>query len=251
MSQDNKTNEKKTNKKGGFFSKITDLMYTEDSSENTSEQVDTKSTENKSNDASAHKFNYSEVSTTPNIPGVMIPNSQGVFDQKFYDNFLQIIEANNMPGIDYCEFSKSKKANDAITGMAEPMKFQAAFQALKANNPNLTKERLLETADFYIGKLNEEEQNFQHEMQSEVEAQVVYRQNQATQKQNEISQKQEQIAKLQSEIATLNNDIATLNSEAQQAQLKIDATAKNFKVSLEVLKGQIAMDKQSIQNFIQ
>ena len=52
-------------------------------------------------------------------------------------------------------------------------------------------------------------------------------------------------------MGALKGEIGTLNMEAQQTQAKIEATAKNFKVSLEVLKGQITLDKQNINTYIQ
>jgi peptidoglycan hydrolase CwlO-like protein len=63
--------------------------------------------------------------------------------------------------------------------------------------------------------------------------------------------KQEQIVKLQNEMSALQGEIGALNAEAQQIQSKIESTARNFKVSLEILKGQINLDKQNITTFIQ
>lgn len=234
------------NKKSkGFFEKMKGLVYEE--TETTTEEKST--TQSAGSENTTSKFSYSEVQGTPAV--INMPGSNGVFDQRFYDGFLQIIEENNIEGIDYCEFSKSKRANDSIPGMTEQMKFQVAFQTLKANSPKLTKEVLLQTADFYLGKLNDEETNFNAEMQNEVNAQVNSKLSQAKSKQDEILKKQEEVAKLQSEMVALQTEIGVLNNEAQQTQGKIDATAKNFKVSLEVLKNQINQDKTNIQNFIQ
>jgi len=238
--------------KKGFLSKLTSLVYEDDGSTQ-SEETSTTSTAPVANSGAPSKFSYSDVAPTTNqqnIPSAMvIQNSNGMFDEKFYNSFLKIIEENNVEGIDYFEFSKALKAL-TNTGMQDPLKYQAAFGSLKANS-NLTKDTLLKTADFYIEKLNTEETEFNNEMKHEIEVQVGNRLNQAKIKQDEIAKKQEQILQLQAEMGALQGEIGTLNMEAQQTQAKIEATAKNFKVSLEVLKGQITLDKQNINTYIQ
>ena len=238
---------KEETKKAGLLGRLSKLVFEERDSE-TNEKENESATVIDVNTAS--KFNYSSVAQNQTI-GMVMPNSNGVFDQKFYDSFLKIIEDNNIEGIDYCEFAKAKKANDNIIGLQDAVKFQMAFNTLKANSPTLTKDRILDTANFYIEKLDEEEKNFNAEMQNEINAEVNSKLSQAKSKQEYIVKKQEQIAQLQAEIGQLNNDIGTLSTDAQTTQVKIENTAKNFKVSLEIVKGQINQDKISIQQLIQ
>lgn len=241
MEQENKP-------KKSIWSKLSSAVF-----EETTEQVDDSTTVSTPTSGAPSKFNYSDVSVNgnanPNMPAMVNPNANGMFDEKFYNSFKALIEANNIEGVDYFEFSKAKSALDN-TGMADPLKYQAAFSSLKANS-NLTKQTLLETADFYIEKLKKEEKEFGAEMQNEIVSQVNSRLAQAKYKQDEIAKKQEQINSLQAEMGTLQSEIGNLNMEAQQTQVKIDATAKNFKVSLEVLIGQINLDKQNITTYIQ
>lgn len=244
-------NKNQETKKTGWFSKLGETLGSAIFETDSSKTEDTTSAPAPlSDNTSTSKFSYSDVSNS-NVPaGMIIPNQNGVYDEKFYNSFLKIIEDNNIDGIDYYEFSKAKKANDGIPGFTEQMKYQAAYSSLKANS-NLTKDTLLQTADFYIGKLNDEETSFNAEMQHEIDSQVGSRLKEATAKQDEIVAKQEQILKLQSEMSTLQGEIGALNNEAQQIQAKIESTARNFKVSLEILKGQINLDKQNITTFIQ
>jgi hypothetical protein len=247
MGQENNNQEAKPKK--GWLSKIGSAIFEEESSEQSAEKSSTPASENT---GAPSKFAYSNVpQNTPANLG--IPNNNGVFDEKFYNGFLKVIEAHNVEGLDYFEFSRAKQANDAIAGVTEPMKYQMAFNTLKTmpSTPAVSKERLLQTADFYIEKLGQEEASFNEEMKHEVEAQVTARLNKAKHKQDEIAKKQQQIIELQNEMSALQGEIGTLNMEAQQAQGNIDATAKNFKVSLEVLKGQINLDKQNINTYIQ
>lgn len=193
--------------KKSLWGKLSSLVLEEDNSANESAEASNTGNNNASN-SSPSKFSYSDASqNNANTNFAVGVPANGVFDQKFYNDFIKIIEDNNIEGVDYCEFSKAKKANDNIPGMAEPLKFQSAFHTLKANYPQLTKERLLETADFYVGKLNDEEIHFTTEMQNEINAQVNSRLDQAKAKQDEIAKKQEEIAKLQAEMGTLQAEI--------------------------------------------
>jgi hypothetical protein len=247
MGQENKK-EEPTPKKG-WLSKLGNAIFEDESSEKNTETSSTPASENT---GAPSKFAYSDV--TQNTPANLnIPNSGGVFDEKFYNHFLKVIETNNIEGLDYFEFSRAKKANDSIAGVTEPQKYQMAFNTLKTmpSIPEISKQRLLETADFYVEKLNQEEIEFNEEMKREIEAQVTARLNKAKNKQDEIAKKQQQIIELQNEMSALQAEIGGLNMEAQQAQGNIDSTAKNFKVSLEVVKGQINLDKQNINTYIQ
>jgi peptidoglycan hydrolase CwlO-like protein len=248
-------NQNQTKPKKGWLSKLNGLVFEEENTE-VKEETSTETSSQNSVSNTPSKFSYSDVSQNnpQNIPANLgIPNANGVFDEKFYNSFLQVIEANNIDGMDYFEFSRAKKANDATPGFTEPMKYQTAFNTLKtfSSTPVLTKEHLIKTADFYLTKLAEEEKEFTNEMQHEVEAEVNSRLAQAKLKQDEITKKQEEIAKLQAEMGQLQGEISSLNVEAQQVQAKIDSTAKNFKVSLDVLRGQIELDKQNINAYIQ
>lgn len=191
-------------------------------------------------------FNYSNASNTVNVA----PQMNGMFDEKFLAHLLDVIEKNNLDGMDYFEFSKSKKNLDNAPGFTEQMKFQSAFGVLAAST-NLTKERLLETADFYIKVLEKEETEFENSKNAEIEAQVSSRLNDASEKEAMIAKKTEDINKLQIEITQLRTEIGVLQNEAQNSQFKIESTAKNFKYTLDSVKNQIVSDKNNIQNFIQ
>lgn len=241
--------EKDKKASGGLFKKLSSLVFEEtETSEVTKETSD--ATQSSSSTGKGFVYSDSQSSNTNPQVNLSIPNANGVFDQKFYANFLKLIEDNNIEGVDYLEFSKAKKAMDGIPGMAEAVKYQSAYASLSAN-AKITKEHLLKTADFYIEKLDTEAKEFESEMSNEVAAQVHARMEQSKQKESQIANKQEEIAKLQAEINNLQVEIGQTNVEAQQYQFNIDSTAKNFKVTLEAVKAQINSDKQNIQNFIQ
>lgn len=237
--------------KKGWFSKVGNLIFEDTSEKEKTEETSTEEKESPNGDPTKiGKVSYSDLSQIPGIPASMaMPTTNGMFDEKFYNSFLKIIEDNNVAGMDYFEFSRAKKNLEAA-GTPPPSSYQTAFIALQSSAPSLNKDVLINTADFYIGKLAEEEKEFGLEMQQKVENEVNSRIAQAKSKQDTISSKQEEIIRLQLEINGLQTEISTLNSEAQQSQFKIDSIAKNFKVSLEVLLKQIEADKDNIKTFI-
>jgi len=229
-------------KKNSFWSKVKGLAFEE------VEDNSSKTEETSSPVSNTPAFNYANLGT----PGVGVNPAVGSFDQRFYDNFQQILKDNNIDGVDYFEFASVKKMFDStMAGAPDAAKAQQAFNALKATNPDLTKQHLLSTADFYLDKLAKEEAEFKSEMQKEIENSVNSKLASAKQKQDSIVSKQEQIAALQAEIAELGNGIAKDNAEAQAAQNNIDATAKNFDVTLNVFRSEINKHKSEIESSIQ
>lgn len=245
MADKDKTTEKKSAAKSFFKKYIYDSG--EENVETAEKEIKTESTN--SNTSENSKFSYANNLQNPTV-NIGVPVT-GAFDEKFYNSLQEVIEKNNIEGIDYFELAKSKKAMDtAMPGTAEAVRFNAAFQSLKANTPSLTREHILQTADFYLKKLEEEEGVFNGDMQSAIENEVVSRNNEVKSKQDLIAKKQEEIQRIQAEIGTLQAEASNLTVEAQQANAKIEATAKNFKVTLEIVKNQIQNDKKAIEQYI-
>lgn len=95
-------------------------------------------------------------SQTP-IPQTSVPPSSqaGVIDEGIQEQLLQVLEDNNTPEFDYFEFKGSLKNLQGVV-LDEPSRFKAAFAAVK----NLTSpDKLIKTADMYLGKLAEKREN--------------------------------------------------------------------------------------------
>lgn len=241
--------DKDKSKKKSLFSALNNLMF-EGSDEAQIEKDDSQESTSSTSSNSVSKFVYSENTNSNPAANIGIPGT-GVFDERFYNSLKEVVEKNNIDGFDYYEFAKTKLAMDAsMAGMAEAIRFNTAYTAIKANAPTLTKEKLIETAKFYISKLEEEGATFDTEMKAEVSRQVQSRLETVKNTQDAIAKKQEEIIKLQSEITSLQTESANVNAEAQKIQSQIDISAKNFKVTLEMYKNQINGDINSIQQYI-
>jgi len=245
MSQEKDNNKEKSS--SSFFSKMKSWVVEE--VPDTNDQPSKKETVVDTITATApipSSFNYS---TNPNPL-----QNNGVFDSNFYNELQVILDKNNLEGYDYLEFAKIRKRQETIPNLSEPQKYQMAYESIQAmaqvSNQNVAKEHFVTTADHYIDVLNKEEVEFNTEMAKEMTNQVQSRLNSAQEKQQTIVSKTEQIAKLNAEIAELNMSINQDTIEAQQMKDKIEATGKNFKVTIDIVKGEIERDKLNINTYI-
>lgn len=233
-------NEKPTN---SFFSKLRNLVVEEvpDGKEETSKTEVTTDTM-----SIPSSFNFST--------NINPAQTNGSFDPEIYKDLQTELDKNNLEGYDYLEFAKVRKRQETIPNITEPQKYLMAYESIQAmaqvSNQDVTKEHIVKTADHYIGVLDKQEEEFKSEMSKAMESKVQTRLDAAQEKQTSIASKTEQIAKLNSEISDLNIAIQQDHSEAQQMKDKIEGTAKNFKLTIDIAKGEIERDKQNIGTYI-
>jgi len=233
-------------KKSGWFNKIkstfveTDVIPTTESAEVSETSAQTQE---------ATTFNDSK-SVAPVYTGSVTNTVTGQFDQSTYDGLLEEIEKHDIDGIDYLEFTKSKKALDVMPGMSEQQKVTAAFATLKASAPNLSKESLLTTADHYLGVLQNEKKEFEGAIKAMTEEQVIAREKQVSDKETLIQQKLEAIQVLNEEIALEKENITTLKHEVVNETARISGISSNFIATLQVVQNEIDTNKKNISQFI-
>jgi len=181
---------------------------------------------------------------------ILPPSSVGVIDQELYGHLLSVIEDKDLEGVDYLEFVRTKKNMDSIQGMNEQTKYQSAYAGISANS-DVTKAKLLDTADFYIGILDEEAVKFNETVETMVDNEVVARQNKINALKEENSEKVKMIEQLTADINGNNDTIAHTEGEITENNAKIQNTSMNFQATITQVKNQIEGDKQKIGLYIQ
>jgi uncharacterized protein YoxC len=238
------SNSEKSKKKGGFLS----IFINQDETETTVESNDSN-TSNTSTPTPNTQVNSMPVSN--GLVNQTIP-LQGVFNQGMYEHLRKTLAENNMPGIDYWEFQEAKNDMNGQTGMTEQSKYVSAFIALKAaSGSKITKDSLLQAADFYIGIVDKEVQEFKEESAASRGQKVDALMEDSKQKEASINEKIQLINKLNEEIAKLRTEVSTLQNEAQNNAIKIDNAINSFVTTAEAVKKQINDDKMNINAFIQ
>ncbi|MEM1323989.1 MAG: hypothetical protein AAGG75_27255, partial [Bacteroidota bacterium] len=162
--------------------------------------------------------------------------SAGKVSTKFTDILLKAIEKNNIEGFDYLEFKQALQ-NLKKMPMDEQTRFQSAFAM--AQTMNITPARLIETANFYLGILKEEEQKFANALSNQRGKQVGDKEQKLIALNETIQDKARKIELLGKEIEQHQQQMVKLKEEIDGASLKVETTKNNFVASYESLVAQI------------
>jgi hypothetical protein len=188
-------------------------------------------------------FNFDSVGVPAGLVTSQISASQGAFNQEFYDHLQSEIANNDQEGADYFEFQKVYQAmKKSINNDAAAL--SAAFNALKATSQDLTVERLIETADFYLSVVEKEDKDFVNQYESEFQTEVIGRQEAI---QAELTTQEE----LQQKLTESQAKVATLESEKVQEENKLNTVKANWGVTKQLVVANIETDKKNILNFLQ
>lgn len=229
--------------KKGFFSKLSDigsnLIFEKDETSEVGADISVSNSES------------ANIAPIASIVNLNIPTSgNGVFDQKFNDSFQALIEENNMPGIDYFELRQAIKNMSGIAGLNEAACFQTAFTTLKVGDPSLSKEKLMKSVDHYVKVLTNEEKEFNAELSSKTDVEVITRRSKVESLNDENNKLVQQITDINEKIRKNQEEAIKLNGEASTAEANIGQTSKNFIITLAHVKSTLETDKQKITTLI-
>jgi len=187
-----------------------------------------------------------ETSASINTTSASGESLQGQMDDKIKTQLLDILTAADLPGYDYLEFRES------LVGMAEivptePERYKATYKAV---SKLISVDKLVETAKFYLAKLQEKRKEFLQyvdELTSKnvtaKEAEVKNIEGQLIGVRNQISQLNDQIGKLESQKMQLLND-----SVGEKG--KITKVANNFDVTFNTISNGIEQDIKKINTYL-
>jgi hypothetical protein len=233
-------------KKGNFLSR---LFYDD---ENTAPEGGEKTGAEASEDINVSNSGDEITTEGDSIPASVsldIPESgDGVFDKKFADALNELLEENNIPGVDYLELRNALKGMGSVAAMDESVALKSAFATLKAVDPNLTPEKLTDSIDFYLGLFTEEEKEFEGAMQAQIDQKVTALRNEADGKLEENKQILQRIQELNDQMSTNNKEAADLNNTAAHAEINITQTHKNFVATITALRSKMTTDKDKISS---
>jgi len=173
-------------------------------------------------------------------------SAAGEVDVDIQNQLVQVLEDNNVEGYDYFEFKGSLKNMQNVI-KNEPERFKAAFAAVASM---VSPEKLVETANFYIGKLNDKKEEFGQFVNSMMDEKVVSKEKEATAIDEAVAKKQEQITQLNQEISEAQDKKSTLINEAISEKAKIEKVQANFNLTHVNVISMIEQDIQKIQTYL-
>jgi chromosome segregation ATPase len=169
-------------------------------------------------------------------------------DEKSVEILSAALEKNNLPGFDYIEFKQALFALFEKVRVDEPTAFKSAFAT--AGVMGLTKEKLLETAEYYREVLTNEKQLFEAALQNQIEQRIVQKQQEVIKLQLQIEANRKAIADLEKKVAQANDIIAHADGEIEETRLKIENTRSAFENTLQSIMNQIQLDIEQIQRHL-
>lgn len=172
---------------------------------------------------------------------------EGAVSQKFVNILFKVLREKDLDGFDYMEFKKSLQSLKKMD-MDVETRIKSAYAM--AQTMGVDKGRLLETANFYIGLLKQEEQKFEQALENQQQKQVDGKKSKIAQVKSNIAKKEAQLKKLEAEVAQHKQQIDTLHQEIEQAATKIADTKNDFIASYNSLVDQIKQDMKHINDYL-
>ncbi|MBN1416974.1 MAG: hypothetical protein JW973_17895 [Bacteroidales bacterium] len=159
-----------------------------------------------------------------------------VIDEKILNSLMKAIQDNNLPGEDYIEFMDALKAMSGIT-LDEKTKIQTALATLSTKG--LSKEKIVESGNYYIKVLNNEKDKFTTILKEEIDKKVKSRNQEIASLEAENKKNYEKIAQLSSDIEATKNRILNVKAEITQADSKIKEAENRFNTTFSFVLKQI------------
>lgn len=187
-------------------------------------------------------FQFMDSSTTKGI----FEDSEAL-DPRSMDSLVKALERENLPGFDYLEFKRALYALRALN-LDEATAIRSAFAT--ASTLGLTKEKLLKSAAYYKGVLDNEKKTFDEAMQKQIALKVETKRKEVALMQQKIIEYQSTIQKLQAEIAKAEAIIRQSDEAIQSAQDNIEDVRMKFEKTHDVMTRQILDDVNDFQQYL-
>ena len=207
--------------------------------------------------ASFGNVNTIPQSTFP-VPPPIQQTADNPVEQSYLDHFMQFLEKNNIPGLDYWEFAITlhdmyEKFGSTVT---ESQLYEMSYTLFKAQG--VTETILVQTAQKYLALIQEHKKEYDIHMSTEGSKDIQDKTTENKSLEQRIANSDQQIATLQQQIVGLQNqkntDIATMQAnqnfitEEQQnneaKRLKFETAAR---VALEKVQGDITKIQQYLK----
>ncbi len=161
-------------------------------------------------------------------------------DTKSTQFLVKALEKNNLPGFDYIEFKQSMQALVNMH-MDEPTAIRSAFAT--ASTMGLTKEKLVETADYYKKVLQKEKGQFDSALKNQLQERV-------TSKEADVKNWVAQIERLKTQVKTLQEKIDASGGQIDAAKAKIEETNISFAKTFEAILNSINSDIDNFKTYL-
>ncbi len=180
------------------------------------------------------------------IPTTSLFPLQGA-DERSLEILVGVLEKNNLPGFDYLEFRRAILALQAMS-LDEQTAYRGAFATAAA--AGLSKEKILESAQYYHHLLDREREVFEAALSHRREREVAARIREIARLEDQIERHRAEIARLQDELGHYLNEVERLEAERQQEEHKLDRAQLAFDQTRQAIMRHIEEDVERLHRYL-
>lgn len=166
-------------------------------------------------------------------------------DERSSKMLVKAIAQNNQDGFDFLEFLASVDKLKAIP-MDEATAYKSAFTT--ASTFGITKEKLVQSAHFYIGVLRKEYANFRQALENQVAKKIKQPESKILELQKDNERIDREIEKLKKRQKVQQEKIQSLAGQVVESRQKLEEGEKVFNHTFETLKTRIEEDIEKIES---
>lgn len=194
-------------------------------------------------------------SSFPMPPPVVNVGSE--VEEQYLNHFMDFLEKNNIPGLDYLEFANllHKQFEKFGNTLSESQLYEMAFMSFETQG--ITKQRLIETANTYLKLIADHKKEFDQYLANDGAKTVQDKTNENARliKANsdaaiQIENLQKQIMQIQGAVNTNSQTINANTAIIQGEQQKLQAKQVKFEAAYRLVVEKLTGDAQKIQTLL-
>ncbi|MDO8640445.1 MAG: hypothetical protein Q7R33_02785 [Nitrosarchaeum sp.] len=187
------------------------------------------------------------VTSSPVINSPLTASTMGQEDASIKEMLTKTIETANIEGFDYIEFIRVVEEQAQLIP-AEQVRFQST--AATANAMGCTKDKLIQSAQFYLGVLGKKETEFMDSVNKQIATTVTVKEDTLLKIDEDIKGKAELIKQITNEINALQTRKNLMVNEVSENKIKIERVRNNFSATLKIFTDRIKNDIEKIEKYI-
>ena len=178
-------------------------------------------------------------------PTNTVASPGGNVSQEILKMISDVIEQHNMDGNDYYELNKIVESQDFKNAIPDKSsRIVAAFHTLKAQDVNFTKQRLIESIDYYKQAVNNEYQNVLNAYNEQIEDKI-------NNPKRQIDSLLERKAELMQQLVELDDKVKSIEAEIAQNSAELSSKRADYEVTFSVVLNKLETEKQQLNSILQ
>jgi predicted RNase H-like nuclease (RuvC/YqgF family) len=166
---------------------------------------------------------------------------------KFEKHFDQLLEAANLPGPDYYEFTKVDETLEAAIS-DEKLRMTTAFKTLSVQGPSLTKQILIDSAAHYIDIVKADKEKVETILKQKQGQELTTRKQKIDEYQKKIEENQDAMQRFIKENNDLTATIQKLTAEVNDVAANLSKSESAYLVACDAMIKKIDSDVQKINS---